>query len=70
MKNKKIIKLINNERINPNISSEPACSWGATDKCSSIDRAECTLFATDVCNKDYSGCSYKAHDECGIDYAR
>ena len=53
---KKVIKLINNERKNCKISSQKACDIGSNDVCTYIDAAECTVYATDVCDKDYVSC--------------
>ena len=65
---KKVIKLINNERRNCKISSKKACDVRTDDVCTYIDAAECTIYATDICDKDYGVCSVMATDNCGIDY--
>lgn len=64
--NKKIIKLINNERINTKISSMKAayCDNGAIDECTFVDNAQCSNFAYDDCGKDYSACYDGADDVC------
>ena len=75
MRVKKLIKLINSERIHRNIVSEKAtdCSGYSTDICNVRDFATCTVNSYDVCGKDYAGCynnsydycSYKDTDACG-----
>ena len=65
---KKFIKLINNERVNANITSQKACSGGATDICTYDDNAHCTNYALDVCDKDYAACRNGADDVCGAYY--
>ena len=66
---KKIIKLINDERLNASIQSQKAdnnadCSEGANDVCYYIDSAGCSTYANDVCNKDYAACIEGAQDIC------
>ena len=65
---KKLISLINNERINTAIHSAKAsdvCTVGATDICyADENHAHCTTYAYDVCGKDYYACSEKAEDVC------
>ena len=41
---KKVIKLINNERVNAKIASQKACSGGATDICVYQDNADCATY--------------------------
>ena len=66
---KKIIKLINNERMSAKIASISACSVGAIDICHQLDYAHCTTHAYDYCTKaDYGMCSNWEDDVCGIDY--
>lgn len=64
--NKKTIKLINNERINPRITAERACSTSIADNCTQTgyDYATCISWAYDKCGKDYTGCREGAHDIC------
>lgn len=66
---KKIIKLINNERLNAKITSVKAtgCPGAAVDTCTSIDYSNsyCTSYAYDLCNKDYTACREGAQDICG-----
>lgn len=79
MQVKKMIKLINNERINPKItprkantcpSDLPCPDPTSIDFCMRIDYAHCTLYAVDDCNKDYAACSQGALDLCDwTDYA-
>ena len=72
---KKFIKLINNERINQNVSSKTAlvdnavCDATSNDNCTTIDFAKCTVYSTDVCNKDMAACSTYATDHCNMDHA-
>ena len=65
---KRIIKLINNERINYSIRSikATACDGDATSKdfCSQIDQAHCMTYAYDACTKDFAACTYGADDYC------
>lgn len=66
---KKIIKLINDERLNASIQSQKAdnnadCSEGANDVCYYIDNAGCSVYANDVCGKDYAACIEGAQDIC------
>lgn len=64
--NKKVIKLINNERLNTRISSMKGqgCYNGAEDICSWVDDARCSNFAYDKCGKDYAACREGADDIC------
>ena len=72
--NKKIIKLINNERMNLNIKSKKAvddaawCKDDSVDVCVYIDNAACSTYANDECNKDYAGCMEGAWDICTAVY--
>ena len=69
MKEKKFIKLINNEKINCKASSEKACDATSTDICD-IDYEGCTVYSYDVCVKlDKSACSDETYDRCDKDYA-
>lgn len=62
---KRIIKMINNERLNSKIVSSKACSDGAKDICNvGYDFADCTAYAYDKCGKDYSACYNGADDIC------
>lgn len=69
---KKIIKLINNERMNNRVTSAKAsgssCTGTATDFCSSIDNAFCSVGAVDLCVKDYAACTRQAVDYCAPEY--
>ena len=66
--NIKIIKLINNERIDQKIISAKACEYpyAASDYCVSnaYDYAHCTTYAQDLCGKDYAACYDGADDIC------
>ena len=64
MKTRKIIKLVNNERINRRVESEKACDATSVDICQKYDYADCTLGSTDICVKDYAGCSNGYYDYC------
>ena len=63
---KKIIKLINNERINKRLLSAKSCEGDstATDFCEFADNAQCTVYAYDNCGKDYAACYNGANDNC------
>lgn len=63
---KKIIKLINSERLNTRIASEKSavCYNGGKDICTWIDNAACYNYAFDSCGKDYRACSDGADDYC------
>lgn len=67
MANKRIIKLINNERTNRLLSATKACDASSTDVCAieSYDLAHCTLSSYDLCVKDYAGCTKNSIDYCG-----
>ena len=67
---KKLIKLINNERMNYTIKSQKAvddnaeCKIDSVDTCVYVDNAACSTYANDKCNKDYAGCMEGAWDIC------
>lgn len=64
---KRIIKLINNERVAAKLLSKKACDAGYTDVCyvTGYDFAHCYENATDICNKDYKACfGNGAVDDC------
>lgn len=63
---KRIIKLINNERVNAKIISAKGCTENATDICvvSSYDKAHCSDNAYDYCYKDQAACTDNAYDYC------
>lgn len=73
---KKLIKLINNERINLSIKSQKAvelddnahCKDDSVDICTYIDNAACSTYATDECSKDYAACMEGAWDICTAVY--
>jgi len=60
MTTKKVIKLINNERINRMITTAKGCALNTADTCK--------IYAYDMCPKDYSPCAGMAQDQCGNDY--
>lgn len=64
MKNKKIIKLINNERMSRKILANKACDTTSTDMCIELDYAQCIVNSYDVCIKDLAGCYYGSEDYC------
>lgn len=61
---KKVLKLVNNERIFAEVTSAKACTVGAADTCYTADHAGCTTYALDTCKKDYAACYDGAHDVC------
>ena len=69
---KKLIKLINNERINLSIKSQKAvepddnahCKDDSVDICVYVDNAACSIYANDQCGKDYAACMEGAWDLC------
>lgn len=67
MKTRKIIKLINSERINRRIESSKACDTSSQDVCAmeNYDLAQCTISSYDLCVKDYVGCTNNTVDYCG-----
>ena len=67
MKTIKVIKLINNERINRRIAAIKACDSSSTDICANVkyDFAQCTISSYDLCVKDYVGCTNNTVDYCG-----
>ena len=67
MKNKKIIKLINNEKIARKISSTKACDRHSDDICYEKDYASCTVYSIDICTLDYKGCTNNSTDYCNTD---
>ena len=65
---KKILKLVNNERVNFKLVSRKACDSTSTDICPHIDYAACSSYAYDECSKeDYAGCYQGADDICTYD---
>ncbi len=64
MKTKKIIRLINNERMNRRIESSKACDATSTDVCAEKDNASCTISSYDLCIKDYKSCTNNSIDFC------
>ena len=70
MKTRKIIKLINNERMNGKVSVNKACDSSSVDICSEYDEGICTIGSYDVCIKDFMGCTQNSNDyACSRDYA-
>lgn len=62
---KKIIKLINDERLNRKLNSGMACDSTSKDSCAIEDHAGCTVFSEDYCGKDFAGCTNNSFDYCG-----
>lgn len=60
----KVIKLINNERVNANLVSSKACDTTSEDTCYQLDNAMCTINSYDVCTKDLAACYNKGYDYC------
>lgn len=69
MKTRKIIKLINDERMNRKLSARKACDATSTDICAEFDSAACTIGSYDMCIKDFKGCTNNSNDYCSRDYA-
>lgn len=63
---KRLIKLINNERLATKISAAKACDSTSIDTCSvtGYDNADCTIYSLDKCGKDYAACYEGADDIC------
>lgn len=61
---KKMIKLINSERINAKIESSKACASTSYDECSNVDEAHCSQYSYDRCGKDYAACYNNSYDYC------
>ena len=69
MKTRKIIKLINNERVNRKVSVRKACDATSIDICEEFDFQSCTVSSTDICIKDLQGaCANSSYDSCTRDY--
>lgn len=66
---KRMIKLINDERTKASLTAQKGCESGTTDLCSWRDKADCTTYAYDSCDKDYSACIQGATDICTTDHA-
>ena len=68
---KRMLKLINNERINVRVVSKKAVSWcdsTSVDDCRNLDYAHCGTYAYDKCTvKDLAACQEHATDKCSID---
>ena len=66
MVTKKIVKLINGERVNRALTASKACDATSTDICAekNYDYAHCTVYSTDLCVKDYAGCTEHTIDYC------
>ena len=60
---KKMLKLINDERINNHVTASKADS--SNNSCAYIDNAVCTVNSEDHCIKDFAGCTNNSYDYCG-----
>ena len=76
MINKKVLKLVNDERRSVNVLSAKGCSAGnadtpcsgATDICPYFDASNCSTYAYDYCSvKDLYSCSGYSSDLCNTD---
>lgn len=67
MQRKKVIKLINDEHVNPKVVSAMGCDTTSTDSCSEQDDGECMIHSVDICSKDLAGCMRYATDKCNLD---
>ena len=64
---KRIIKLINNERLAAKIQASKACVVGSYDYCTTnVDNGTCTQNSYDLCNKDHAGCTNYSYDNGSI----
>ena len=61
---KRVIKLINNERLSTNIASVPTCDDTSINNCERLDLALCTVNSYDACGKDFYSCSADKTDYC------
>lgn len=64
---KRIIKMINNERLNVKRHPQKACDSGSYDFCTNIDNASCVINSYDYCQKDLAPCVSNSYDKCTID---
>ena len=65
MKSKKIVKLINDERLNSKAISGKGCDESSTDHCYSFDDGDCTNHSIDICAiKDWESCDFYSQDVC------
>ena len=65
MRTKKMIRLINNERVDARAISAKGCDNTSTDHCYYEDNAQCTVYSIDICaTKDLAGCYSHAQDVC------
>ena len=66
MKAKRIIKLINNERVCAKTVSGKGCDNTSSDICPNEDYAACQVFSYDMCEtKDLAACVVYSADYCG-----
>ncbi len=65
MRTKKMIRLINNERVGARAISAKGCDSSSTDHCYYEDNAQCQVYSIDICStKDLAGCYSHAEDVC------
>ena len=65
MKSKKIVKLINDERLNPKAISGKGCDESSTDHCYSFVEGHCAVQSIDICAiKDWESCTNNSQDVC------
>lgn len=65
MNSKRIIHLINNERLKMQASPEKGCDSTSMDHCYSNDTVECFVYSTDICyTKDWYTCVNHSADVC------
>ena len=67
MKEKRMLRLINDERTLRSVKKASACDPNAYDGgCGEVDAAVCQNYAHDeYCDKDYMACRFGADDVCG-----
>ena len=61
---KKMIKMINNERVNAKLTSQKACDADSYDVCTYQDEAACAVNSYDKCGKDFALCYSNSYDLC------
>ncbi len=70
LKTKKVIKLINDERLNVKTTSAKGCDVEQNDHCYNLDAAQCWFGAYDTCaTKDLAACiNNGTNDVCFFEY--
>ena len=64
MRVKKIIKLINSERVGYRLSGGKACEDTSFNQCTELDFATCAVNSYDLCTKDHAACYNNGYDYC------